>query len=514
MPTPDMSDEELDRLFRSGAEAYPDEVSLSGWLHLQEQLDAADRQQLVQRQVRQRVALWFAAELVLLAFLALLWHTKPQWQPELAGTGVQTSATATAPQSGRKQDRKPPVAAKPRRPVAGRLYATSPGLSAATDNQARFSTPAAIDLTGTARASASGEARRAAKLPTLAGLLSTRSGNGNGLPTGAETMRAPEAAPASTTPASTISAPTTTSALTTSSVSTAATAGAAINPPVASAAAPAGPTPLETSAATVSAAPAQENGGVIPAPTPPISGAAAAATATAALLPPADSAATALPVAAPDSAQPKSQRPKPAYRVLVGVVGGPEATAVLPGPAPRVGGTMGVALEYRLTSRFRVRTGLVRSVKRYAARGSDYNPPPTYWTHRIPVNQVDANCRILEIPLDVRYDVTIRPGQTLYASAGVTSLLMRRERYRYLYEYNGQYIDKTWSIDQSGNAAFSLLQLGVGLERAVGSRWLVQAEPFVKIPLSGVGFGQIKLSSSGVMLGIKYGLFRPRTVVP
>lgn len=215
-----------------------------------------------------------------------------------------------------------------------------------------------------------------------------------------------------------------------------------------------------------------------------------------------------------DTTQHRPLRLKPASRLLLGLTGGPEATALLPGPAPRVGGTVGVLLEYRVLPRWRVRTGLVRSIKRYAAHGTDYNPPPDYWTHRIPIDQVEANCRILEIPLDVRYDAILRPTHTFYATAGLTSLLMRNERYTYLYELNGRYVSRSWSLARGSNAPFRLVQLSVGMEHAAGSRWTVQAEPFVKMPLGGVGFGQIKLSSAGILLGVKYGLFRPRPTAP
>lgn len=190
----------------------------------------------------------------------------------------------------------------------------------------------------------------------------------------------------------------------------------------------------------------------------------------------------------------------------MGVVGGPEFSAVLPSPSPRTGGTVGAVLEYRLTNRLRVRTGLLRSVKRYGARGSDYRPPATYWTWKTPIEAVDANCRILEIPLDFRYDLLPRETYSFYASAGLTSLILRNERYTYHYELNGQYLERTWSRPHGGNQALQMLRLAAGYERSVAPRWVLQAEPFVNVPLSGVGFGHMRLSSTGLLLGLRYGL--------
>lgn len=208
---------------------------------------------------------------------------------------------------------------------------------------------------------------------------------------------------------------------------------------------------------------------------------------------------------------PQSQlRERPPYRLLLSVAGAPELTAVRARALTRPGTTIGATVEYRFTTRLRVRSGMFQSTKLYTARGSDYRPPSSYWTWRVPIDRIEADCRILEIPLDLRYELRQRPGYSLFASAGLTSLLMRDEQYTYEYTQNGQYKERTWSLARGSNHPFSVLNLSVGYERALGKRWAAQAEPFVKLPLSGVGFGKIPLRSAGVSLGLKYGLLPAR----
>ena len=102
-----------------------------------------------------------------------------------------------------------------------------------------------------------------------------------------------------------------------------------------------------------------------------------------------------------------------------------------------------------------------------------------------------------------------RPSYSVFASAGLTSLVMRNEQYTYKYDLNGLYTERTWNYARGGSHPFSLLNLSVGYERGLGTRWAAQAEPFLKLPLGGVGFGKIHLRSAGVFFGLKYGLFRP-----
>jgi hypothetical protein len=119
---------------------------------------------------------------------------------------------------------------------------------------------------------------------------------------------------------------------------------------------------------------------------------------------------------------------------------------------------------------------------------------------------LNANCRITEVPLDLRYDIVVRPTYSLFLNAGLTTLFIRNERYAYEYEKNGILTTATWSLARGSNHAFGMLNLSGGVERAVSERWSVQAEPFLKLPLDGVGFGQVRLRSAGVAFSVKYGL--------
>jgi hypothetical protein len=59
-------------------------------------------------------------------------------------------------------------------------------------------------------------------------------------------------------------------------------------------------------------------------------------------------------------------------------------------------------------------------------------------------------------------------------------------------------------METDGKNWFSVLNLSVGYERQVSRNFSVQAEPFFKQPLSGVGFGKVKLNTTGIFLSVKY----------
>jgi hypothetical protein len=465
MRTPDISDEELDRLFQQGAEAFPADAPLAGWQRFEAQLEEAARQhhQLhLRKQLLQRVAGLFVAEMGLVTLFLLLWlhyvpmnpSRSPKLERLLATTSVKPEAAsqATVSHSAKLPASREKIldrgVASRETPLGQVDLVTQSGIPEFVEHQ---ETPPESGRVGRPLRMV----RRGKPFAEIVNLPADRSRPSR--PTDEELIDQ--------------------GVLGTLSSNTAQ------------------PAPSSLPEAQVAGDDTKTIG----------------TTATVKLFPTDSGSVATISSAVPADSSRSAQLPaRLAHRWLLGVVGGPEFSAVLPSITPRPGGTVGAVLEYRLTSRLRLRTGVLRSVKRYGARGGDYRPPSTYWTWTTPIDQVDANCRLLEIPLDVRYDLVPRASYALYASVGLTSLILQNERYTYHYELNGQYTARTWSYPRGGEQAFQMLRLAAGYERRFAPRWSFQAEPFVNLPLGGIGFGRMRLSSTGMLVGLRYGLGRPR----
>ena len=209
------------------------------------------------------------------------------------------------------------------------------------------------------------------------------------------------------------------------------------------------------------------------------------------------------PVASPELPLPTVVRQP---RLFLGVVAAPDVSTVkfADVQAPRL--NVGLTLEYRLGQRWRVATGLQRSTKAYYARREDYD-----WTN-YPRAQtrdfswVDGECTVLDVPLNLRYDAVVRAHGRWFGTAGLSSFFMQRENYSYDYLDSGT--TKNWELPSLVNVnhhLFSVLNLSAGYEYSLGTHWRLQAEPYAKVPLAGVGAGKVKLLSGGVYFGLKYG---------
>ena len=199
------------------------------------------------------------------------------------------------------------------------------------------------------------------------------------------------------------------------------------------------------------------------------------------------------------------------YRFRLGLVAAPELSTVRTSRLSPPGPSLGVQLDYQLARRWRLSTAFLYSTKRYTAAGTDYTLPYTL-PHGWVLTDVDAVCRIIDIPLNLRYDLWQRPRYQVFASAGLSSLFMKREQYTYDYApvYGKPVAPYTFELANGSQHLLKVLNLSVGYERMLGQRWSVQAEPFVKLPLAGVGYGAVRLRSAGVFFSLRYGLLPVR----
>lgn len=198
--------------------------------------------------------------------------------------------------------------------------------------------------------------------------------------------------------------------------------------------------------------------------------------------------------------------PPPQPRFYVGLVAAPDVSTVKFAGVQSPLLNVGVTFEYRLTNRLRLSTGLLRAPKQYTARRGDYDWGDYHnLVYQHDFEYVDGNCTVVDVPLNLRYDLLSRPEYRIFGSAGLSSYFMQREEYSYNWvDQRGPGAWERYAINENRNL-LGIINLSFGYERSLGTRWSVQAEPYLKIPLNGVGVGKVQLVSGGVFFGAKYG---------
>ncbi len=195
-------------------------------------------------------------------------------------------------------------------------------------------------------------------------------------------------------------------------------------------------------------------------------------------------------------------------RLSVGVVMGPDlSTAGSLSNFYQPGYEFGATVDYNLTSNLGISTGIIRSRVRYTAGESDYNPPGELWSAGSVPQQTTGDCVLLDIPLRLKYDFLHQSNSRFYATAGLSSYIMLNEEYQFEYGYGNsskraqEWSDKTGTRHWMSNASLSL-----GYEYDILRKWSLRAQPYLKVPLQEVGWGNVKLYSTGITFSLNYNI--------
>lgn len=188
--------------------------------------------------------------------------------------------------------------------------------------------------------------------------------------------------------------------------------------------------------------------------------------------------------------------------LIVGLYFSPDISTIANNQVEKVGTNYAVQIEYRFSKRWTLQTGVIRSYKVYEAYGSQYEIP-LKWNVGATPKSVDAVCDMLDLPLNIRYDMTQKQDQRFFVSTGLTSYVMLKEAYYYTYDVKPRGAHDSW-IGTSGPFLLSNLNFSVGYEARITNRLTWQAEPFARVPISSIGWSKVNLFTLGTFVSLKY----------
>lgn len=178
-----------------------------------------------------------------------------------------------------------------------------------------------------------------------------------------------------------------------------------------------------------------------------------------------------------------------------GVTLGPDLNVAPSFKYGTVGFNVGVLANYYFNQHWFVTSGVVYSKKLYGATSNDYNNPN--YINPYDLVKVDANCDVLDIPVNINYTFLQVKNNTVSATLGMSNYIMLKEKYNYIYKDSPE---REWTVNNRNRHYLAILNVGALYQHPAGRRLIVGVQPYAKIPLHGVGAGQVKLYSAGVSL--------------
>ena len=116
-----------------------------------------------------------------------------------------------------------------------------------------------------------------------------------------------------------------------------------------------------------------------------------------------------------------------------------------------------------------------------------------------------------EIPLNLYYSFKGIKNHNWFGGTGISSYLMKKETYDYVYKTpTGQLYNYIHTVNNENKHILAVLILSGGYEYKLNNRFSLIAAPYIKLPLSGVGAGKVKLNSTGIIVTAAIKPFKQR----
>jgi opacity protein-like surface antigen len=211
----------------------------------------------------------------------------------------------------------------------------------------------------------------------------------------------------------------------------------------------------------------------------------------------------------------KSIPPPPIKRALYikrnwqfGILAAPDFASVNSLAGDKPGSTIGITVDYQFAPRWYIGSGLLLDRRNYAARGEDFHPSHSFYqSNGVDSNHLDfvkGSLRMLEIPLNLRYDFSVTGSTLFFASAGVSSYLLSSENGNCYVQWLNGVVPKGFKYPASGDYLFSSMNLSLGVETGLSNSLSMLIAPYLKMPLRTIGHGQLQMNSVGISFSLKW----------
>lgn len=164
---------------------------------------------------------------------------------------------------------------------------------------------------------------------------------------------------------------------------------------------------------------------------------------------------------------------------------------------------VGLSVGFGLFKRLSLETGLNYGSKNYTANNYDY----TFGNPNVAskIAMIEAACKVLEIPLSASYQVFDLKKSSINLNLGLSSYLMLKEDYNFIYTAASGYNNRLVEKKNANQHYLSVIDLSATYNiRLKNKKFAFGIEPYLKIPMSGIGEGNVPLKSSGISLKLRY----------
>ncbi len=167
-----------------------------------------------------------------------------------------------------------------------------------------------------------------------------------------------------------------------------------------------------------------------------------------------------------------------------------------------VGYNVSFLVGYKFSKIFSLETGLSVQSKEYYTTSNKFDKNILPATGNI--LWVEAENKLIEIPLSLKVDLLHKNNNNFFANIGVCSYIVSKENYEYEQENNGIVTNEKVQYKTTTNNFLGAYNLSVGYQYQFKKIGGIRIQPYLSIPLNGVGKGNQPIVSKGIYFGWIY----------
>jgi hypothetical protein len=186
------------------------------------------------------------------------------------------------------------------------------------------------------------------------------------------------------------------------------------------------------------------------------------------------------------------------------LLAGPDLSTVKSQDVKHAGSNVGVLFGLYLGHHLSIETGFIHTEKKYYTSGEYFKSGLLSPPDRDDLKSVNTSSNFLEVPITLRYDLVQKKQYKIFINGGFSSYFTSNEKYEFIFQRPYGYEVRFAESDNLCNNIFSIVNLSAGLELRLNARNALRFEPYLKLPLSGIGAGSLPVTSSGLYINFTH----------
>lgn len=188
---------------------------------------------------------------------------------------------------------------------------------------------------------------------------------------------------------------------------------------------------------------------------------------------------------------------KPSF--YYGVTAGAELNMVKTQAPTKLGLNGGILLGLQVTKKLSIETGVQLSQKKYYSEGKYFKPKAGTMPANMIITSLEGTSTLIEIPVSVKYNFS-KKKNTFYGKAGVSSYIITKESNKYQTVVSGQQQEINSTYKNAHSYLASEVRISAGYQHTINKKLNIRIEPYIQIPLKGIGIGALPVTSAGLQL--------------